>query len=889
MNWSLLQNSLLVAAATTVAAVVIGLVAALCVTGLAGAWRSGAIALAVVALVMPPFLVANCWLDLLGSNGLLKPWLPLDLFSLGGVVLLLTLLYWPITMFLTLGAWRRLQSDQLEADARVRGMALLRGLLLPSARTALAQSAVLTLVLALNHFAIPAILQVKVLPAEVWVNFSTAFDYGAALRLSWPMIVLPLLALIWLGRNELPWPRAGRGVDPGLFRQQLGNGWFAVVTVITALAIGLSVVVPLLELVVSASTWRELSGAAAAGLPAALNSVVFATATATCVVAFGCLLARRGNSLAARIAWLPLLVPGVFLGVALIWLLNRPASAFIYQSFAVVIIGLAVRYFAVGWTGATQAFAAADRDLVDAGRVHGATGWRLFRIALWPQVAPQLTATWYVVYLLCLWDVETLVLIIPPGGETLALRVFNLLHYGHAGQVNALCLLLLALAVAPLLLWSVAADVRRLTSKQKEDGASLRRLLPVLACAALLVGCGSKPTDSSRGFTGHLFSRVEIIGSRGTGPGQFLKPRALTFDRDDNLFVADMTGRVQKFAPDGRYLLHWQMEETDKGKPKGMCRDEQGNIVVLEPHYSRVNHFTPDGKLVHQWGTHGTNDGQLAFPRSIAINARGEAYVSEYGMKERVQRFAAKGAQWLASADAPGQGAGQFNRAEGIGLAPDGTLFVADSCNHRVQVFSADLKFVREFGRAGQGSGELSYPYDVQVDAGGNVFVCEFGNSRVQVFDAMGKSVGIIGRAGAASGEFANPWSIALDSQGNLYVADSQNHRVQKFVRRALMTAESSSRSSAPFPLTPALSRGERENRIPSFVLTRPPLSSMATETAAEAEGCPNAERLAHFPPLPEGEGRGEGEGSRLYARFIDVARVACSIPHSALRIPHSP
>jgi ABC-type spermidine/putrescine transport system permease subunit II len=46
--------------------------------------------------------------------------------------------------------------------------------------------------------------------------------------------------------------------------------------------------------------------------------------------------------------------------------------------------------------------------------------------------------------------VETLVLIVPPGGESLSLRVFNLLHYGHNPQVNALCLLLLVLALLPL-------------------------------------------------------------------------------------------------------------------------------------------------------------------------------------------------------------------------------------------------------------------------------------------------------------------------------------------------------------------------------------------------------------------------------------------------------
>ena len=91
-----------------------------------------------------------------------------------------------------------------------------------------------------------------------------------------------------------------------------------------------------------------------------------------------------------------------------------------------------------------------DRDLADAGRLGGAQGWQRWRLVDWPQARPQLLALGYVLYLLCLWDVETINLIVPAGGETLALRIFNLLHYGHNGEVNALCLLLLLIALLPL-------------------------------------------------------------------------------------------------------------------------------------------------------------------------------------------------------------------------------------------------------------------------------------------------------------------------------------------------------------------------------------------------------------------------------------------------------
>lgn len=309
-----------------------------------------------------------------------------------------------------------------------------------------------------------------------------------------------------------------------------------------------------------------------------------------------------------------------------------------------------------------------------------------------------------------------------------------------------------------------------------------RILTFTLVCFALSTGCERK--EEGGNFTSQFFERVEVIGRRGTGVGEFNKPRSVAVDRHDNLYVVDMTARVQKFSPEGKYLAMWQMPETDKGKPKGMCCDDEGLIVVLEPHYSRVNHFSADGTLVRQWGMHGTNEGQLAFPRAVAADARGNIFVSEYGLTERVQAFAASNTLWLGSIGSEGAENGQFNRAEGLAFDAQGRLHVADSCNHRVQVFSRDGKWLATYGKPGRGASELSYPYDVRVDPSGIQFVCEFGNSRIQVFDREFRAVEVIGRAGAAPGEFSNPWSIALDSHGNLYVADAQNHRVQKLVRR---------------------------------------------------------------------------------------------------------
>ncbi|HKQ37771.1 MAG TPA: 6-bladed beta-propeller [Verrucomicrobiae bacterium] len=322
-----------------------------------------------------------------------------------------------------------------------------------------------------------------------------------------------------------------------------------------------------------------------------------------------------------------------------------------------------------------------------------------------------------------------------------------------------------------------------------------------LALALVLVlGCDQRQPQ----FDSRFFSGVEVIGRRGAGIGELNKPRSVALDREDNIYVVDMTGRVQKFSPKGAFLLSWQMPQTDKGKPKGMCRDADGNIIVLEPHYSRVNHYTPAGALAFQWGHHGTNRGELALPRSVAINSRGEIFVSEYGVTERVQCFKIRQGvsdpgqglklpadpslvmeiRWVRQFGSVGTGRGEFNRAEGLGIDAQDRIYVADSCNHRIQIFSPEGQFISAYGKPGAAPGEMSYPYDVRVDTQGFQYVCEFGNSRVQIFDPQHHLVEVLGGPGAAPGKMSNPWAIALDSHGNLYVADGGNHRVLKFVRR---------------------------------------------------------------------------------------------------------
>ena len=522
MNWVLLTNSLVVAGLSTFASIILGFVAALWVTGLKGHWRVAVLGLAIVALALPPFMATNCWLHFLGATGVWRGWLPFNIFSLGGAIWILSLLTWPISLFLVCGAWTRLEASQLESEPAASGSPLIRGLLLPVARTALAQAAVLTFVIALNNFAVPTILQVKVFTEEIWVRFNTAFDTRGVLLLSWPLLLAPLLVLFWLQRREIRWPRLTAGISPTLFRRQLGRGWFWSCGALTIGVCVLSVGLPLGQILTAKRTWVELHGALAAGKWAVWNSCCYAGGAATVVIGLAVLtsvtLHERGFSSTIRfgvrpspgaatsnvvpaceihspqcsrgllrpgtgallcslfnlITWLPFLLPGVLLGIGLIALFNHSWSGAFYQSAGIVILAFLIRYFALGWHTVTHAVRSVDRDLEDVARLNGATRWKLFYYVHWPQLRPMAAAAWYIVFLLCLWDVESMILVTPPGGETLALRIFNLLHYGHNAQVNALCFVLLVVALAPLAGWIAWRALWRMTRSLRSNSPGAR-------------------------------------------------------------------------------------------------------------------------------------------------------------------------------------------------------------------------------------------------------------------------------------------------------------------------------------------------------------------------------------------------------------------------------
>lgn len=186
-------------------------------------------------------------------------------------------------------------------------------------------------------------------------------------------------------------------------------------------------------------------------------------------------------------------------------------------------------------------------------------------------------------------------------------------------------------------------------------------------------------------------------------------------------------------------------------------------------------------------GSQGNEPGFLKAPRGIAVAPDGSIYVAD-SQNHRIQHFAANGEtlQTWGSYNDNSQGnapSGTFNEPWGVAVGPDGSVYVSDTWNHRIQKFTADGQFLLTWGFFGQGeTGQAMWgPRGIAVDDQGRVYVTDTGNKRVVIFNENGEYISQFGSVGVGLGELDEPVGIALDSAGNVYLVDTWNQRIQVF------------------------------------------------------------------------------------------------------------
>jgi iron(III) transport system permease protein len=477
----MLGNSLAFAAGAAALALVVGAGLAFLVVRTDVPARGLLVCCALVPLVVPGVLYTIAWIFLAsprsGSlNRLLEPIAgqgALDVFGMGGMIVVEGLHLAPIAFLLLAAAFRSMDASAEEAafTSGARLPTVLRRVTLPLLRPALLGAALLMVVRSLESFEVPALVGI---PGGVWVFTSRIWrtlgeyplDLGKAGAYGLTLLALTgvgvLAVALLVRRGERFETITGRGRRPR--RLTLGR-WRLPVTVLAGAYVLVAAILPLLVLVyvsvqpvyrpLSLAGFRDATLASYRALfedgdvlRALWNSILLAVGSATVVVllmAVAAWLVVRtrvpGRRIVDGLAFLPLAVPGVVLGTALLAVYLRVPLP-VYGTLWILFIAYLTRFMPYGMRSGAAAMAQLGRELEESARTCGARWWQTFRRITVPLVLPGLAAGWIAVVALSLRELSSSIVLYSPGNEVLSIVIWEQYEDGRFPELAALGVLM---------------------------------------------------------------------------------------------------------------------------------------------------------------------------------------------------------------------------------------------------------------------------------------------------------------------------------------------------------------------------------------------------------------------------------------------------------------
>jgi len=461
-------RSLALAGLSALLAAAVGAGQALWMESGVGRLRRAARGLYLLPLLLPPYLTALTWMVLAGREGpaaLPMRWLGLGAptpFGLTGAALVMGLTAAPVVAWLCRGTLAGMESEPVEAALIAGGPARAwRRVILPALWPSALAGAGIAFAFSLAEYGVPALLQWTVSSQEVYAEFSRSGDAALAAGFALPALLPAVAAALVVAASGrlLPARRAGAGppfdtgslsAPPALRAWAVGGALLGAASLLLPFGVlfarvaaepaGLAEVVQARGALGGSLVW-----AATAGLGATLAAALLAAA-----------LRHAGGRTVAALCLAPMAVPAPLYGLGLQSLASRPGLSFLGDGPLLLVLGHGGRFLPVALLVLLDGWRRQDPLQWEAAWVAPVPRWRRFsRVAL-PLLLPSLAAAVGLTAALALGEIGAALLLVPPGGQTVALRLYNLLHYGADARVAALALATaLSAGVAGAGVWAI--------------------------------------------------------------------------------------------------------------------------------------------------------------------------------------------------------------------------------------------------------------------------------------------------------------------------------------------------------------------------------------------------------------------------------------------------
>jgi iron(III) transport system permease protein len=472
-------NSLAFAFGSTAIAIVLGTTLAYLIVRTDVPGKSLMFAASLVPLIIPGILHTISWIFLASpqigilNRNVIQPLdggHPFNVFSLYGMSLVEGLHLAPLVFLLMVASFRSMDPS-LEESAVMSGAPLrtvVRRITLPLAKPALYAGLLIMVVRGLESFEVPALVG---LPHHIWVFTSRIWDVLNATPPNYPeagAYALSLLVLTSIGvfmhSQFTKRSRSYQTVTGKAFRPRpvaLGV-WRIPATIFLLLYFVISVLLPLLTLAYASTqgfysppSHYTLTHMSLSNYPlvfhdplvrhALKNSLILGLATATFVMLLAAVAAwvvvrtrLPGRWVVDNLAFLPLVIPGLVLGVALLSVYLRVKSLPIYGTLWILFVAYLTRYMPYGMRYASTSMFQIGRELEESAQMSGAGWFQTFRRVVLPLLVPGFVAGWIYILIVSVRELGSSVLLYSPGREVLSIVIWQQYRDGLFPQLAAL-------------------------------------------------------------------------------------------------------------------------------------------------------------------------------------------------------------------------------------------------------------------------------------------------------------------------------------------------------------------------------------------------------------------------------------------------------------------
>ncbi len=427
------------------------------------------LSLSVVPLIMPAFLGAFAWIILLGRNGALRyvfERVGIDLppiYGPFGVILAMTLMYYPFVFLLSEGAFET-ANPTLEESAAVMGARLpriLRTISLPLIIPSIAAGGILIFIRAISNFGVPAIVggSTYVLPTLIYFQVNGFWNLHAAAAISLVSVLITGGAL-WLqryivSRREYETISASRS-KLHIHRHPVAKA----LAIVFCWGVVLVSLFPQFTLIVMSffKTWnglwpRGFTLSHYLAIPKFLsgpikNTLILATSSSLGAAMIGTLIAyvvqrRRppGSAVLDYAVMLPFILPGIVVAVAL---LSSFSSGYLILrgTYWIMIISFVIRRTPYVFRSVSAGLTQLDPALEEASILSGATWFQTFRKVTLPLIFPTLASGTILTFATLLTELSTSILLYSAKTRTLSIAIYDSVNDGDYGLASALAVVL---------------------------------------------------------------------------------------------------------------------------------------------------------------------------------------------------------------------------------------------------------------------------------------------------------------------------------------------------------------------------------------------------------------------------------------------------------------